>query len=361
MTNDKCLMSNDFDQQHKEKWVKEYATNPELRYNITSREWVVIAPRRDARFTRADIEAKNVTRIPAPIEECPFEDPQASGNKDPHFTYSSPDSGEWTLQVLENKYPAVTHEGTTCALERNRDGLSWTMQGRGYHDLIITRSHTDNFCDLTLERADDVLRAMQQRYRQVMKDPCVHYVSVFQNWGTEAGASLYHPHYQMLTLPVTPIHVSRSLDASLSHYHEHKACIHCGIIEQELSEGARVVYQNAGAVGFVPFAAKESFQVNVFPLQHSAYFEDAEDSVREAVADVMQHSLRAIREHAKDPDYNFFLHTAPASEKESHHHYHWHFEIVPKSNISAGFELGTGMEINPVVPEQAAALLRGEK
>ncbi len=342
----------------KQTGIKEYSTNPELRYKATSEEWVVIAPKRSQKIKKADFKERKKKRVVSPIKTCPFENPQASGNADPYFWYPSDKPiEEWEFQVFENKFPALTHNDHTCAI-RYEKGIRSTIQGRGYHDLIITRSHTDNFSDLGRKKAADVLEAMTRRYKDVMTDECVHYVSVFQNWGDTAGASVYHPHYQMISLPVVPTHVARSLDSSARYWAQHKSCIHCAILQQEQEDQSRIIYENDRAIAFVPFAAKEPFQVNIFPRDHHAYFEDAGRDVLEDVADAMAAVLRSVRDNIGDPDYNFFLHTAPTTNKKEHHHYHWHFEVIPKSNISAGFELGTGIEINPVVPEEAAQILR---
>lgn len=130
------------------------------------------------------------------------------------------------------------------------------------------------------------------------------------------------------------------------------------MIEWEKKKKNRVIYENAGAIAFAPFVSKSPFEVRIFPKKHLPYFENTLDESIDYAVDALQNALRKIEKNLKDPDYNFFLHTAPIRNKASYKMYHWHIEVIPKISIRAGFELGTGVDINPVDPDEAAALLR---
>jgi len=337
------------------------SSKPQLRYKITSDEWVVIAPARSSTKKPNEFKHRKEPRVVSPKSSCPFEEPQKKGNKDPYFWYpkNKPLSG-WFLQVLENKYPALEHDKKHRGILRGKKVIDSVMDGVGYHDLLITRLHTKNFPRLSPKEAAAVFEAFAERYMQIDRDVCIKYISIFHNWGADAGASVYHPHYQIISLPFVPKDVGASLHASKRFWQKNKTCLHCAIIKQEKKDKSRIVYEDKNIIAFVPFASKEPFGVNIFPKKHEAYFEKSSVVMRGAVANGLQHVLKLIKKRLGDPDYNFFIHTAPAYQKRSHSHYHWHVEIVPKSNISAGFELGTGVEINPVLPEQAATILRGK-
>ena len=130
------------------------------------------------------------------------------------------------------------------------------------------------------------------------------------------------------------------------------------MIDFEKKEKKRIVYENAGAIAFTPFVSKNAFEIRIFSKKHSPYFENALDADIDDAAEALRAVLKKIKKNLNDPDYNFFIHTAPIQEKERYKIYHWHIEVVPKTNINAGFELGTGVEINEVDPDQAASLLR---
>ena len=130
------------------------------------------------------------------------------------------------------------------------------------------------------------------------------------------------------------------------------------MIDFEKKEKTRVIYENAGAIAFAPFFSKNAFEIRVFPKKHLPYFENTLDIDIDFVVEALQQALRKLKKNLKDPDYNFFIHAAPIQDKEQYKIYHWHIEVVPKTNINAGFELGTGVEVNEVDPDEAAKLLR---
>ncbi|HXF44124.1 MAG TPA: HIT domain-containing protein, partial [Candidatus Paceibacterota bacterium] len=123
----------------------------------------------------------------------------------------------------------------------------------------------------------------------------------------------------------------------------------------------RIVFENRDAIAIAPFVSREPFELRIFPKKHLPYFENVLDVELENVVDALQSSLRLIEKKLRKPDYNFFVHTAPVKDKGKYRHYHWHIEVIPKTNISAGFELGTGIEINVVDPDNAARFLRAKK
>jgi UDPglucose--hexose-1-phosphate uridylyltransferase len=328
----------------------------ELRYHSTTGEWVLICPKRGRRPN--DFGAPTLKRVISSKRRCPLEEPQKAGNEIPHFWFPEDKPlGKWHIQVLPNKYPALTHRHMTCATT-HRHGIYTVTTGVGHHDILITKDHYKNYRDLSDLEALNVLKAFVKRYKELVADDCMQYVSMFQNFGPNAGASLYHPHYQILALPVIPNTIGRSLSHSRDHWKEHKRCVHCDIIKQELREKKRIVYEKDGVIAFVPFASKEPYQVNIFPKEHLPYFEESSNHLLTHMSLALKRILSSIAKKLDDPDYNFYVHTSPITNKKQHKHYHWHLEVVPKSNVSAGFELGTGIEINPVYPEDAAKLIR---
>lgn len=331
---------------------------PELRFHPTLREWVVISPRRSLRHRASGSYIKKSSRVFSPKSKCPFEFPQRAGNKDPYFWFPADKPvAAWTLQVFENKYPALD---ASRSLRVRQTPPFVTVSGSGVHDIVVTRDHDKNFSQLSLRRAADVLRAYGVRYRQIAQRSDIAYISMFQNWGPSAGGTVHHPHYQMIGLPVVPTDVERSIDISRRWYRAHRTCIHCQYISDARREKRRIVYEDRDYIAFTPFASMRPFAVDFFPKKHSAFFENMADGECVLAASALQKVLKKIKRFLRDPDYNFFIHTAPIVGRSSASHYHWHIEIVPHAHIDAGFELGTGIEINPVAPEDAARILRGQ-
>ena len=323
----------------------------ELRQDLVSGDWVVIAPRRGARPSDFKIKAK---RLRAPRLNCPFEEPGGPEGRGVILRYGS--SGRWAAVVIPNKYPAFVHR-RVCPLIAPV-GIYTATEGVGHHDIVITRDHHANFSDLSTGDAELVFQGFRDRYLMFTEDKCVSYVSIFQNWGPRAGASIYHPHYQIIAIPVVPPEVEHSFIGSRQYYRRHNVCVHCAIIAYELKERKRIVAENKFAVAIAPFASRAAFEMRVFPKAHLPFFEDSVDHHTGGVVAVFQEALLKLKRALNDPDYNFFIHTAPLRSRERYRHYHWHIEVLPKVNIFAGFEFGTGLEINQVDPDKAARLLR---
>lgn len=353
--------------------------NSQLRQDIVSGDWIVIAPKR---VKRPEQFIKKEKRMKSSIKNCPFENPQKSGHNQPILIYrsqkpkvaplriankfsgaqgrdcdKSQKSNDWLIQIFENKYPAVSHFEKKCG-SIFKNGPYSVAKGIGHHDLVVTRDHHKNFPLLDAKIANLVFQAFQKRYQALIKDSCSVYVSIFHNWGPKAGASIYHPHYQIISIPVVPPDIEHSLSGSAFYFKKNKKCVHCVMIEWEKKIKKRIVYENKGAIVFAPFVSREPFELKIFPKKHLPFFEDTKQSDLKWVVNALQKALMKIKKNLADPDYNFFIHTSPILNKEKYKHYHWHIEIQPKISISAGFELGTGIEITVVDPDEAAKILR---
>lgn len=331
----------------------------ELRQDLVSGEWVIIAPKR---FGRPHEILKNlVKREKSPKANCFFENPQKSGQEEAVYIYPEEPRRQsvgvnWELQIVPNKYPALVPSNRK--VNSIKHGAYNVIPGVGHHELLITRVHDKNFEGLLPTQALNVFRAFRRRYFDFTKDKNVSYVSIFHNWGAQAGASVYHPHYQIIAMPVVPPDVTRSLVGSENYFKKNGVCAHCAILRQEKKDRKRIIFENSGAMAFVPFASLNPYGVSVFPKKHSAFFEESPDTVLKSVAEILQKSLSAIRKNLNDPDYNFFIHTSPIKNKKQYKHYHWHIEILPKFSTMGGFEFGTGAMINVVDPDEAAGILR---
>lgn len=328
----------------------------ELRQDLVSGDWIIMAPER-ARRPNASLP-KRKKRRPTPKSECPFENLEKSGNWPPILSF--PNDKNWKAVIIPNKYPALRHTGKTCATTL-RHGPYRFFTGVGYHELVITRDHAKNIAHQSSEEGVQVFKLIQARYRMLEADSCPGYVSTFFNWGREAGASLYHPHYQMLALPIVPPDIEHSLRGSRRYFRKHRRCVHCDMVRYERKSRKRIVEENKLAIAVAPFVSREPFEIRIYPKRHFPCFEKTPLPDLKAVVAVLRSSLRRIERYLRDPDLNFFIHTAPLKKQHQYRHYHWHIEVLPKISISAGFELSTGVEINVVDPDRAAAILRGGK
>jgi UDPglucose--hexose-1-phosphate uridylyltransferase len=324
----------------------------EFRRNPGSGEWVIVVPERSKR--PHELVQKNKPRNPTPKKTCPFENLKESDNWPPILSY--PDDKNWEIVLVQNKYPYLSHD-EMCAVEK-KIGIYDIASGVGSSDLIITRDHDKNIADLPINKAVRIFEFIQKRFQALSKDKCLIYGLPFFNWGKSAGASVYHPHYQLLTLPIIPPTLSHSFAASERYFKLHRSCLQCSMVRYEKKHRKRVIVENKDCIAIVPFASGTPYQVRIIPKKHLPHVQTTVAPILKGVVEILQKSLKSIKTNLNDPDLNFFIHTAPIKSPKKYHHYHWHIEVIPKITNLAGFELGTGMEVNVVDPEKATELLR---
>ncbi len=335
----------------------------ELRQDIISGDWMILAPGRAERPQFLDVKKK--ARKPSPKSTCPFENLQASGNWPPILVYPEKNllNDKWKIAVIRNKYPALM-PSNVCS-KPTAHGMYHGMTGIGAHNLIITRDHNKNFADLDRATAVKLFEIIQACHMLASQDQCAEYVSSFFNWGPTSGASIWHPHYQVLALPMVPTHTINSLRGAHRYFEQHHRCVRCDMIKDEKKEKVRVIEENAQAIAIAPYASKSPMEVSIIPKKHLPSFRETPQATVAGVATLLQSVMKRIRRYANDPDLNFFVHDAPLTHgnyrKRDYRYHHWHVEVVPKLSIPAGFELSTWIDINTIDPDRAAAILRGEQ
>ncbi len=328
----------------------------ELRQDIVSGDWVVVATGRAKRPD--DFLKERRSESTRSRRMCPFE--RRAEKSLLMFMHGGAkkgrDESDWWVEVVSNKYPAL---GSGMHASRRQAGPYHWMEGIGFHEVVVTRDHERSFGLMDDAEAELVVRAYQERFLALREKPNVKYISIFHNHGRHAGATIAHPHSQIITLPVIPPDFGRSLTGSAAYQHEHKSCVYCTLIAYELKVKERLVWENKHFIVFAPFASKSAFELRLVPRRHSARFEDISAEERYAFGAALRVALAKLYHGLGNPDYNFFFHTAPTQDSEPElGHYHWHVEILPKTAIWAGFEIGTGIEISTIAPETAAAFLR---
>lgn len=243
-------------------------------------------------------------------------------------------------------------------MDRRAEGIYDRMNGIGAHEVIVeTPEHDASLATLPRRQIEGMLRACGDRMKDLEQDNRFKYIQVFKNVGEAAGASLEHPHWQLIATPVVPKRIAEELESARAHFEYKERCVYCDIIRQEAEDASRLVLADDLFVSFVPYAPRFPFEVQIIPRRHNSSFTEI---VAEEIAGLAGH-LRAIigsiNTALHTPPYNLVLHTAPCAAGELEH-YHWHLEVIPKLARVAGFEWGTGFYINPTVPEQTAEDLR---
>lgn len=338
--------------------TKQHKIPSELRFDLVGKDWVVIATGR----ARRPETFKKETRIETGVskKDCPFcnisnqERPVLAFYKGKKLDLEKKIPEKWTTVVFPNKYPAFSINGS---LRERAEGPHQLMDALGFHEVLVTRDHKKQMAQFSLKEIKEVIDAYQERYLDLMNEKFVNYVSVFHNHGAEAGATIVHPHSQIIAIPVVDPDVHRSLVNSQQYFKIHKKCVHCAMSEWDIEDRRRVVFENKQFLVLCPFASRVSFEIAITPKEHLAYFERINEEQKKYLAEAFQAALSKLYKALGDPAYNFYLHTSPCDGK-NYDFYHWHWVILPKTSTWAGFELCTGIEISTIEPEKAAEYLR---
>lgn len=333
----------------------------ELRQDFATKEWVIIATER-AKRPEAWRRKEPLEPLPEHDPRCPFCPGNEAQTPSEVFSLrgvgSEPDGPGWRLRVIPNKFAALTPLEAGGNLKRLRRGVYLQMPGVGYHEVIV-ESPRHNLSPALMSPTEvmEIVLAYQARYIELDQDPSVQLITIFRNHGPLAGASLRHPHSQLVATPMVPLHIRHRLYEAQRHYDALGTCVFCDIVEFECQAQERIVLANEEFVAFVPYAARVPYEVWIVPREHQASFGESTVEQAAGLAAMLQAVLARLYHGLGDPDYNYVINTAP-HHSSGEPFYHWHVQILPRLTTPAGFELGSGVHINISLPEETAAHLR---
>ncbi len=330
--------------------VQKSPSGAELRHDILRDEWVIIADKRDKRPN--DFAQDHEKRVYDPETDI-FADLVKSGQEKEVLIYRD-EHDEWTTCVIPNKFPAVDIGGDMQDLS---DGPYQAMQAVGHHEVVITRDGNRCFALLETHELAEVIDAYHERYVALMTERSISSVTIFHNHGQKSGASIIHPHSQILALPVITPAVSREISACARYMQHTNHHLFEVIAEHELNVGARIVYTNDKFIAYCPFASSRAFQVRIIPREPQPYFERLSPQMEFFLADALSHALKALYNGLNDPDLNYFIHTSPC-DGQAYDAYSFYVDIMPRTHTYGGFEFASDIEVVPMHPEKAAAFLR---
>ncbi len=337
----------------------------EIRKEVTKDLWSIIAPARGARPFDFSEVSEEVDR--EKVEDCPF----CPGNesKTPPEVYAIREGEEterggpgWRIRVFPNKYPALDRDGTTSVIESD---LFRTRGGFGFHEVIAeTPSHHVNLAELEEEEIELVVRTYIDRSKALGEEEEIDYVSVFRNRGQRAGASLSHPHSQIMATSFVPSLLQREYEQAAGFFREKGNCLYCRMIEAERREKERLILDNDSFLVIAPFGSRFPYETHLLPKEHKPNFTASSKEEIAHLAGTLKRTLSALHEELGDFPYNYTIHTSPSGKLGDQEvlegSYHWHLEVIPRLTQPAGFEWGSGNFINLVSPEDAAERLRQE-
>lgn len=329
---------------------------PELRLDPVTREWVIIASWRGSRPVSTGEEPparERAEREP----DCPF----CPGNEEqtPQSVLVLPAgaaANQWQVRAFPNAYPAL--EPSPAAAPLPSSPLQVAVAGAGAHEVIVeTPLHNRALPDRAESEVRLLVEAYHRRYQALTAQRETQHVVIFRNAGAWAGASLEHPHSQAVAMPVLPDSVRRRAEIARDHFERTRHCLYCDIAAGERASGSRVIAERGAFLAFAPFASAHAGETWLFPLDHQSSFGRVAVDALDDLGAILSDILGRIRRVFDGPDTNLVVHSAPRDHADAPC-CHWYVQLAPRIVHLGGFEIGSGVFINTVPPEEAAAALR---
>jgi UDPglucose--hexose-1-phosphate uridylyltransferase len=293
---------------------------------------------------------------PAPLDR--EGDPFAEGHEDrtPPELYAvrpgggAPDTPGWTVRVVPNLYPALSDDSPTPEPDAKPD-LFWAGPARGAHEVIINAPDpVTSLSDLTPEQVVAAVDVWRERIRSHSGAACVHLIV---NERREAGASLPHTHAQLYALDFVPAAIARERERFGAYATRTMGGnLLADLVQEEVRRRERIVAIDDEVVLMAPYGAQVPFQLMIAPRTPRDRFEDDGPTGARMVHDAL---TRLARRLGASPPLNLWVRTAPRGAE----HFCWRIDIMPRLVHLAGLELGAGVHLNIVPPEQVASELRG--
>lgn len=325
---------------------------PELRLNLVTREWVIIG-REKGKRPEDFAGIKEHKRYPDIVETCPFCPGNESKTLDEKCRIG--DDKGWRIRVVPNKFAVLSKEGERT---RRNSGLRKSVNGVGIHEVIIESPlHNVTTATMQSEHLEEVIQTYKERFLEINRDPRIEHVVILKNSGPASGTTIEHSHSQIAGLPITPFQIRSRIENVMRFFDETGDCMMCRLVADELNDGSRVLLNTDHFVSFVPYAALSAFHIWIFPKRHSGSFSDIRNEEIRDLAINLKSSMARLYYGLDNPDFNYVIRSGKPSSSDSEFN-HWYLSIVPRIAMASGFELGSGIYLNPLVPEMTAEFLR---
>lgn len=319
----------------------------QLRLNPLTGRWVTIAAERASR--PGDFAPRRLPVESDPGRPCPFCPGNEESTPPALETYGL--SGSWQVRVVPNLYPAFS--GDEPLTVSNLGPVFTQASASGIHEvLVLMPDHGGSMADLDDRGAGLVMAAIRDRMEEHARRANVRYTQAIINHGREAGASISHPHGQMLGMPFVPGDLAEERSGFVRF---EGSCLLCTMADAEVNAAHRVVHDDDRVLVVCPFWSGVPFELLVVSKQHETHMSRATPQDVAAVGRALRDVLDRLRRTVGDVSYNVVFHTAPHHQHDDH--FHWHAHVLPRLTSVAGFEQGTGVLINIVAPELAAQQL----
>lgn len=305
----------------------------EIRKDYIQEAYVIIAPRRGKRPHDIVDSGTHKKRAARRSLSCVFCPGSVEDNNHTLMSVKSEKHGNtWDIMVFANKFPAVSLNNP---------------RAYGQQEVVVeTPNHNISFHELPEHHIAKVLEVYAHRTKTISENRKIEYILIFKNEGWHAGASIEHTHSQIFATSFLPPHLLDKSQKVQEYKLKHGRCVYCDVIKKE-SSGPRLIYQDRHVMAFAPYASMYNYECWIMPMRHIDNITLLTREERLSWAKILKHILKKITKlHLP---YNYYFHQVVHDEDQ-----HLYMKIIPRGSIWAGVEIGSGIVINPIAPEEAA-------
>ena len=258
---------------------------------------------------------------------------------------------DWTVRVFLNKDAIVSPDEERIF----SDYPQYSEPAIGYHYVVVlSQKHTIDLSEIDSEQWTNILTTVQDKSRWLYSQKHVSYVAVYMNHGVEAGAEIEHPHLQIVSLPTVPPVIEVEAKFMKKPLREKGICPMCVIVKEEESS-KRIIGKTENFVTFAPWASKHPYEYWIFPRQHDVSFVKFTQKGISELSEVIHKSIESLTKTLGIVAFNLVVHSSP--EKKTSKQIHWHIEIYPRIETKTGLEISSNIQVNKILPEEAAKKL----
>lgn len=273
-------------------------------------------------------------------KDCPFCPGNEKQSEDSIYQIEEP----WKVRVIPNKYPCIENS------MGNKEGI------HGYHYVVVeSRKHNKKIYEFKEEEIKNIIITYINVSKKLYEDNNIKYIQIFKNYKREGGASLFHPHSQIVALNIVPDRISNMLKYSENFYNDNHNCLYCNIISQQLKDNNKLIFENEEFICFCPEASIFSYEVTIMKKNHVSFINFTNEDIASLCQCIFKIANKMYLKLGDIP-----LNICFYFIKEENNCFHFNVGIYPRISTHAGFEIATGIVQNSVSPEKAAKELRIE-
>ena len=314
----------------------------EIRIDYRTGYYSLIVPGREHRPEEFEIEDEGSKNL----EACPFERDTVDRKNLEIMHVNEP----WTTMVIRNKFPELN--GST-PLE-NENGFFSAISGYGYNEVLIeSADHFDKFEEMTTKKSLEWLNTLIEREEDLYSRNYIKHVMIFRNFGALGGASIGHPHTQIIAWPEILGTPNIELEKIKEHKKENNSCLYEDAIKKE---GERLLFENDRMAVIAPYGSRIAGESMLLPKRHVNYLLELDENEKEDIVEALKSIIRINNKLLGKQPYNFVIH-----ENKNESDFHLHFEIYPRIANFAGIELGQNVFVNTMTPEKYTDKFKGIK